>query len=127
MTGWVSISDAVSFSGFYQLIWEVGRGLDPKELVGALDATTSGSWQLALRLRVGHSGGFKRGHRLGTSGALDGHRRVRKSSAELDPNAGLDFAFLDISGGITPIYTLSILTSDRGSTRRSSKPDRGEP
>ena len=102
-TGWVSISDTVSMTGLYQLIWEVA-GADPKIGSALVIDNVRVNGNLLFGFESGIPGGFSPLGTVGTSGPLTVTDALGNPLPNFDPTEGSKFAFLDISGGITPIY-----------------------
>jgi hypothetical protein len=102
-SGWVSISDTVSVTGFYQLIWEVA-GADPKIGSALLIDNIRVNGNLLFGFDSGIPGGFSPLGTVGTSGVLKVTDPMGNPLPNFDPTQGSMFAFLDISGGTTPIY-----------------------
>jgi hypothetical protein len=102
-TGWVRISDTVSMTGFYQLIWEVA-GADPKIGSALLIDNVRVNGNLLFGFESGIPGGFGPLGTVGTSGPLTVTDAAGNPLPNFDPTEGSNFAFMDISGGITPIY-----------------------
>ena len=102
-TGWVSISDTVSMTGLYQLIWEAA-GADPKIGSALVIDNIRVNGNLLFGFESGIPGGFSPLGTVGTSGPLTVTDALGNPLPNFDPTEGSKFAFLDISGGITPIY-----------------------
>jgi hypothetical protein len=103
-TGWVSVSDTLSVTGLYQLIWEVA-GADPK--IGSALAIDNirVNGNLLFGFEGGIPGGFGALGTVGTSGAVPVSDPVGGTNPPpFSPSEGSHFAYMDISGGITPIY-----------------------
>jgi hypothetical protein len=102
-TGWVSVSDTVSQSGLYQLNWEVA-GADPKIGSAIVIDNIRVNGSLLFGFESGVPGGFGPLGTVGTSGPLKVTDFVGNPLPDFNSTEGSKFAFLDISGGITPIY-----------------------
>jgi hypothetical protein len=103
-TNWVSSSFTVTATGKYQLIWEVA-GADPK-IGSALafdNVRVNGS--LLYGFESGIPGGFTALGTVGTSGALPVSDPVGGTSPPpFAPTEGNSFGFMDVTGGIKPVY-----------------------
>src|SRR4051812_36892402 len=103
-TGWVSVSDTVSASGLYRLIWEVA-GADPKIGSALAFDNVRVNGNLLFGFEGGIPGGFNALGTVGTSGSVPVSDPVGGTSPPaFGPTEGSLFAYMDISGGITPIY-----------------------
>jgi hypothetical protein len=102
-TGWVTIKDTVSVTGRYQLIWEVA-GADPKIGSALVIDNVKINGNLLFGFESGIPGGFSPLGTVGTSGPLTVTDAFGNPLPNFDPTEGSNFAFLDISSKITPIY-----------------------
>jgi hypothetical protein len=103
-TNWVSSSFTVTTTGLYQLIWEVA-GADPK--IGS--ALTFDNVRINGNLLYGFESGIPAGFTglgtVGTSGALNVTDPVGGTSPPpFSPTEGNRFGYMDISGGVKPVY-----------------------
>ena len=103
-TGWVSVSETVSVSGLYRLIWEVA-GADPKIGSALAFDNVRVNGNLLFGFEGGIPGGFNALGTVGTSGSVPVSDPVGGTNPPaFSPTEGSLFAYMDISGGITPIY-----------------------
>jgi hypothetical protein len=102
-TGWVSISYTVTTSGLYQLIWEVA-GADPKIGSAITIDNVRVDNNVLFDFSSGIPGGFVPKGTVGTSGAVPVTDASHNPLPDFGPTQGSQFAYMDISGGVTPIY-----------------------
>jgi hypothetical protein len=102
-TGWVHISDTVTTAGIYQLIWEVA-GADPKIGSAVVFDNVRINGNLLFGFESGIPGGFTALGSVGTSGALPVTDASMNPLPPFNPTQGSSFAYMDISGGVTPIF-----------------------
>jgi hypothetical protein len=102
-TGWVNISYTAVDSGLVRLVWEVA-GADAK--IGS--ALLTDNVRIDGNLQYGFESGLPAGSTalgtVGTSGALNVTDSSNNPLPPFNPTEGSKFAWLDISGGVTPIY-----------------------
>ena len=118
-TGWVSISDTVSATGLYQLIWEVA-GADPKIGSALVIDNIRVNGNLLFGFESGIPGGFSPLGTVGTSGPLTVTDAWEIRCRTSIPPRGRSLPSSISRAGSRPSTTPSTRTSDRGSTRRSS-------
>ena len=119
-TGWVSVSDTVSVSGLYRLIWEVA-GADPKIGSALAFDNVRMNGSLLFGFEGGIPGGFNPLGTVGTSGSVPVSDPVGGTSPP--PSArprGACSPIWTSRAGSRRSTTPSTVTSGRGSTRRCS-------
>jgi hypothetical protein len=103
-TGWVGVSDTIGVSGLYRLTWEVA-GADPK--IGSALAIDNirVNGNLLFGFESGIPGVFNALGTVSTSGSVPVSDPVGGTNPPpFSPTEGSLFAYMDISGGIAPIY-----------------------